>query len=76
MIPNIPTQMNSGMLQVPAVNPISYQFQVIEYTTNGVVVKVELQVQVTEHGSMGQIIKSSGFIPIPRIQLPFVEYTK
>lgn len=51
--------------------PFSYQFQVVEYTdTDGKVVRVELQVQQTEHDNYGNTISSSGFKPVPRIKLP------
>lgn len=51
--------------------PLSYQFQVVEYTDiDGKVVKVELQVQKTEHDNYGNIMSSSGFKPVPRIKLP------
>ncbi len=51
--------------------PLSYQFQVVEYTDpEGKVIKVELQVQKTEHDNYGNIIHSSGFQPVPRIKLP------
>jgi hypothetical protein len=38
--------------------------------------KVELQVQATNHDAQGNVVHSSGFIPVPRISLPFVEYSK
>jgi hypothetical protein len=51
--------------------PLSYQFQVVEYTDkDDKVVRVELQVQKTEHDNYGNIIHSSGFQPVPRIKLP------
>jgi hypothetical protein len=40
------------------------------------VMKVELQVQATTHDAQGNILHSSGFTPVPRITLPFVEYSK
>ena len=54
--------------------PLSYQFQVVEYTdVDGKVVKVELQVQKTEHDNYGNVIASSGFQPVPRIKLPLTQ---
>lgn len=51
--------------------PVSYQFQVVEYTDKeDKIVKVELQVQQTEHDNYGNTIYSSGFKPVPRIKLP------
>ena len=49
--------------------PLSYQFQVVEYTDDtGSVVKVELQVQQTCHDQYGNVKIMSGFKPVPRIQ--------
>lgn len=57
------------MFTVPL--PLSYQFQVVEYTDeSGNVVKVELQVQQTCHDQYGNVKIMSGFKPVPRIQLP------
>ena len=51
--------------------PLSYQFQVVEYTDDDMnVVKVELQVQQTCHDQYGNVKIMSGFKPVPRIQLP------
>lgn len=55
------------------VKPISYQFQVVEYTKDDKIVKVELQVQQTIHDENGNVMMSSGFIAVPRIQVPFVQ---
>jgi len=56
---------------VTVAKPFSYQFQVVEYTDDeGKVVRVELQVQQTEHDNYGNKISSSGFKPVPRIKLP------
>lgn len=50
---------------------LSYQFQVVEFTDkNNKVVKVELQVQQTEHDSSGYVHQCSGFQPVPRIKMP------
>ena len=50
--------------------PLSYQFQVVEYVDReDKVVRVELQVQKTEHDNYGNVIQSSGFQPVPRIRL-------
>lgn len=56
---------------VTLAKPVSYQFQVVEYTDKtDKVVKVELQVQKTEHDNYGNTISSSGFKPVPRIKMP------
>lgn len=70
----IPIPLPSLPLMVPT--HITYQFQVIEFVTDNKIVKVELQVQSTTHKADGSIDRSSGFIAIPRIQMPFVEYSK
>lgn len=57
------------------VKPISYQFQVVEYMKDDKVVKVELQVQQSIHDERGNHIRSSGFIPVPRVQVPFIDHT-
>ena len=68
-----------GSQSINAVTPVSvvvpkvvsYQFQVVEYTDkNDKVVKVELQVQQTEHDNYGNNIVTSGFKPVPRIKMP------
>ncbi len=75
MVPiNVPQPLIPPPLYVPT--PVTYQFQVIEYVTDNKIVKVELQVQFATHNADGSIGKCSGFIAIPRIQLPFVEYAK
>lgn len=83
---NTPQQLNTQTLiatQTPQPMPapptiqlpktLSYQFQVVEYVDSGNnVIKVELQVQQTEHDNYGYPIGGSGFIPVPRIRLPLV----
>jgi hypothetical protein len=50
--------------------PVSYQFQVVEYTDDqDNVVKVELQVQQTMHDQYGNLKTTSGYKPVPRIRL-------
>jgi hypothetical protein len=57
------------------VKPVSYQFQVVEYVKDYKIVKVELQAQVTTHDELGNVIMSSGFKPVPRVQLPYNDFT-
>jgi hypothetical protein len=57
------------------VKPISYQFQVVEYTKDDKIVKVELQVQETIHDERGNVVRTSGFTAVPRIQLPYVDHS-
>jgi len=59
---------------VTVVKPVSYQFQVVEYMKDDKVVKVELQAQATTHDENGNIMYSSGFKPVPRIQLPLIDH--
>jgi hypothetical protein len=53
---------------------VSYQFQVVEYMKDDKIVKVELQAQATTHDEFGNILNSSGFKAVPRIQLPFIDH--
>ena len=81
MNPNMPVPLTTIPISVTKVSahivlPVTYQFQVIEFVTDNKIVKVELQVQSTTHKADGSIDRSSGFIAIPRIQMPFVEYSK
>lgn len=59
---------------ITIVKPLSYQFQVVEYMKDDKIVKVELQVQQTTHDEYGNVIFSSGFSPVPRIQLPMIDH--
>lgn len=59
---------------ITIVKPITYQFQVVEYVKDDKVMKVELQVQATTHDENGNVMISSGFKPVPRVQLPFVDF--
>lgn len=69
-----PTVMQPPPVSMTFVKPVSYQFQVVEYEKDGAVVKVELQVQATTHDERGNVMYSSGFTPVPRIKLPYVDY--
>lgn len=55
------------------VKPVSYQFQVVEYVDKDKIMKVELQAQVTIHDEFGNVIRSSGFAAVPRVQMPYVK---
>lgn len=79
MNPHIALPLTTVAIPLPPVyvaTPVTYQFQVIEYVTDDKIVKVELQVQSTTHKADGSIDRCSGFVAIPRIQMPFVEYSK
>ncbi len=73
-----PTVYQSGgafKVEIPQSNvtvpkPLTYKFRVAEYENGGEVVKVGLQVQTWEHDNYGNVISSSGFVPVPRIKLP------
>lgn len=81
---NIPAKLGSTIVVVDQIQPplpppssvvvpnvVSYQFQVVEYTDkNDKVVKVELQVQQTEHDNYGNAVGKSGFKAVPRIKKP------
>lgn len=83
-VPSISSHLETQSIQAPTplqpppitiVKPISYQFQVAEYEKDGKIVKVELQVQMTFHDEYGKTIRSSGFVAVPRVKLPFVDHT-
>ena len=59
---------------ITIVKPVSYQFQVVEYMKDDKIVKVELQAQATTHDEYGNVVSSSGFKPVPRIQLPYIDH--
>lgn len=64
------------VVSMTAPQPLTYQFQVVEYMKDDKIMKVELQVQCTTHTSDGTVLHSSGFMPVPRVQLPFVDHSK
>ena len=70
-----PTPVAPPPVTVTIVKPISYQFQVAEYEKDGNLVKVELQVQATTHDERGNVLYSSGFVPVPRVKLPYIDHT-
>lgn len=67
----LPVQPPPPAQSITAVKPISYQFQVVEYTENDKIVKVELQAQLTTHDEYGNVVFSSGFVAVPRVQIPY-----
>ena len=78
-VPNkLDTQSYTPPLATPVpitvVKPISYQFQVVEYMKDDKIVKVELQVQQTIHDERGNVMTSSGFTAVPRVQLPYIDH--
>jgi hypothetical protein len=76
-VPNATPKLDvQPLMSISAAQAVSYQFQVVEYTKEDKVMKVELQVQCTTHDASGNSIHSSGFMPVPRVTLPFVEYSK
>jgi hypothetical protein len=74
-IPNATQKLDvQPLMSISAAQTITYQFQVVEYMKDDKVMKVELQVQASNHDSSGNVIHSSGFMPVPRIQLPFIDH--
>jgi hypothetical protein len=83
--PNVPNKLDTQQYFLSApmappppppmtiVKPMSYQFQVVEFTEDDKTVKVELQVQYTTHDEYGNVMFSSGFVPVPRVKLPYVK---
>jgi hypothetical protein len=55
--------------QITLPDPLSYEFQVIEYVENDKVVKVELQVKQNSHDQWGNIKIPGTWKPVPRIQV-------
>ena len=80
-IPNMAPRLETNSVPLPVAamavpQPMSYQFQVVEFMKDDKIVKVELQVQCTTHMADGTVLHASGFSPVPRIQLPFVDNSK
>lgn len=83
--PNVPNKLDTQQYFLSAppappppppmtiVKPMSYQFQVVEFMEDDKTVKVELQVQCTTHDEYGNVMFSSGFVPVPRVKLPYVK---
>jgi len=49
--------------------PISYEFQVVEYVNTGNITKVELQVKRNTHDQYGNIKMHGIWEPVPRIKI-------
>ena len=69
--PKLDTQ---NILTVSTAQAVTYQFQVVEFMKDDKVAKVELQVQATTHTNDGGVLHSSGFVAVPRIQLPLIDH--
>ena len=52
--------------------PISYEFQVVEYMENDKIMKVSLQVKMNTHDQYGNIKNHGLWVDVPRIKLPYV----
>lgn len=52
--------------------PISYEFQVVEYMENDKIMKVSLQVKKNIHDQYGNIKTAGYWMDVPRIKLPYV----
>ena len=52
--------------------PISYEFQVVEYMENEKVMKVALQFKKNIHDQYGNIKTHGIWIDVPRIKVPYV----
>ena len=66
-LPYIPPAPTAPQITLP--DPLSYEFQVIEYVENDKVVKVELQVKQNSHDQWGNIKTTGTWKPVPRIQV-------
>lgn len=69
--PRLDTQ---NILSVSTPQTVTYQFQVVEFMKDDKIAKVELQVQATTHNNDGSVLHSSGFVAVPRIQLPLIDH--
>ena len=52
--------------------PISYEFQVVEYMENEKIMKVALQVQRNIHDQYGNVKTYGVWLDVPRIKVPYV----
>jgi hypothetical protein len=52
--------------------PISYEFQVVEYMEGDKIVKVSLQVKKNTHDQYGNLKLIGTWMDVPRIKLPYV----
>jgi hypothetical protein len=50
-------------------DPLSYEFQVVEYVENAKVVKVELQIKQNVHDQWGNIKIAGNWTRVPRIKV-------
>ena len=55
--------------QITLPDPISYEFQVVEYVENDKVVKVELQIKQNVHDQWGNIKITGNWTRVPRIKV-------
>jgi len=50
-------------------DPISYEFQVVEYVEDGQVTKVALQVKRNTHDQTGNLKLIGSWVDVPRVQV-------
>jgi hypothetical protein len=55
--------------QITLPDPLSYEFQVVEYVENAKVVKVELQIKQNVHDQWGNIKIAGNWTRVPRIKV-------
>jgi hypothetical protein len=55
--------------QILMPDPISYEFQVVEYVEDGQVTKVALQVKRNTHDQYGNIKTAGMWLDVPRVQI-------
>lgn len=51
-------------------HPLSYDFQVVEYTKDGKVVKVEMQYKENQHDQYGNVTLEGPWTAVPRVAMP------
>lgn len=66
--PFIPPQVATAP-QITLPDPLSYEFQVVEYVENAKVVKVELQIKQNVHDQWGNIKIAGNWTRVPRIKV-------
>ena len=53
--------------------PISYEFQVVEYVQDDKIMKVALQVKCNTHDQYGNVKIHGNWQDVPRVQYPYVK---
>lgn len=68
----VPQMVKPTAPSITMVEPISYEFQVVEYMDGERIAKVSLQVKRNIHDQYGNIKMYGSWMDVPRIKLPYV----